>query len=318
MNNTETTTTQNPKGISSLLGHTLALITAFVWGITFVSTKLLLESYSPLAIMVMRFTLAYIGLWIIHPHFYRPKSLRSEMNYFLAGLTGVTGYFFLENTALIYTTVSNTGLILASAPLFVALVAHFFTHDERFHTNLLTGFFVAVAGVALVIFNGQAYLKVNPLGDFLAVLAALIWAFYSLAIKRMDHNLSAIFLTRRTFFYGILLGLAWLLATEGGLNLSYLSTKGNSYHLLFLGLIASGMCYVFWSLAIRAIGAIKTSNYIYLMPLFTMVASWLVLKESITPLMLVGGGCILLGVYITERGWPFTTSNGSESAARRP
>lgn len=289
---------------SKVLGHLLALFTAFIWGITFVSTKLLLSSYSPLAIMVMRFSLAYVGLWLIHPKFYAPKSIKSELNFFLAGLTGVTGYFFLENTALIYTSVSNTGLILAAAPLFVALVAHFFTPDEHFHINLLIGFFVALLGVALVIFNGQVYLKVHPLGDMLAIAAAIIWAFYSLAIKRMDTKVSPIYLTRRTFFYGIILGLVWLILQEGSIDFSLLKTNGNYFHVAFLGLIASGMCYVFWSMAIRAIGAIKTSNYIYLMPLFTMITSWIVLKETITPLMLIGGLLILLGVYITERGLP--------------
>ncbi len=287
----------NPK----LLGHGLALFTAFVWGVTFVSTKLLLGSFTPLAIMVMRFSLAYVGLWLIHPRFYKPVHLREELNFFMAGLTGVTGYFFLENTALIYTTVSNTGLILASAPLFVALVAHYFTHDERFYINLLIGFVVAMIGVGLVIFNGQTYLQVNPIGDLLAVASAVIWAFYSLAVKRMNHEHSPLLLTRRTFFYGLLVGFIWLMLAEGGIDLSRVVENGNVWHLSFLGFVASGMCYVFWSVAIRHIGAIKTSNYIYLMPLFTMVTSWLVLKESITPLMLVGGGCILLGVYLTER-----------------
>lgn len=286
-----------------LLGHSLALFTAFIWGITFVSTKLLLTTYSPLAIMVMRFTLAYFALWLIHPKFYKFQALKAELNFVLAGLTGVTGYFFLENTALIYTSVSNTGLILASAPLFVALVTHFFTQDEHFHTNLLVGFMVAVLGVGLIIFNGQAYLKVHPLGDLLAVLAALVWAFYSLAIKRMAPDLSPIFITRRTFFYGILFGGIWLVVQEKGIDLSQLTSQGNLFHLVFLGLIASGMCYVFWSVAIRTIGAIRTSNYIYLMPLFTMIASWLVLGEAITPLMLIGGALILVGVYITERGF---------------
>lgn len=284
------------------VGHGLALFTSFVWGITFVSTKLLLESFSPLEIMVMRFVLAYIGLWIIHPKFYRPRSLKEELNFFVAGLTGVTGYFFLENTAMLYTSVSNTGLILASAPLFVALVAHFFTPDERFHANLFVGFIVTIIGVGLIIFNGQVYLSVNPLGDLLALAAAVIWAFYSLAIKRMDHKLSPLFLTRRTFFYGIVLGITWLMVAEGGIDFSKVLVKNNLWHISFLGFIASGMCYVFWSMAIKAIGSIKTSNYIYLMPLFTMATSWLVLKESVTPLMILGGAIILLGVYLTERG----------------
>lgn len=291
--------------VQKIVGHSFALFTAFIWGVTFVSTKILLSSYTPLAIMMLRFSLAYIGLWIIHPKFYKIKSFKEESVFFIAGLTGVSGYFFLENTSLIYTSVSNTGLILASAPLFVAIVTHLFTHDEKFHANLLFGFILAMIGVAFVIFNGQVYLKVNPLGDFLAILSALIWAFYSLMIKKMDQSYSPVYLTRRTFFYGLLIGSLMITGFEGGLDISKIASNLNWMHLLFLGLLASATCYVLWSAAIRRIGAVKTSNYIYLMPLFTMIASAIVLKERITGLMVVGALFILLGVYTSERGLLF-------------
>lgn len=290
-----------------VIGHLFALFTAFIWGVTFVSTKILLSSYTPLAIMMLRFTLAYIGLWIIHPKFYKFKSLKEESIFFFAGLTGVSGYFFLENTALIYTSVSNTGLILASAPLFVAIVTHLFTPDEKFHMNLLFGFFLAMVGVACVIFNGQYYLKVNPLGDFLAILSAVIWAFYSLMIKKMDQNYSPVYLTRRTFFYGLIIGSCLITGIEGGLDIKKVFFHLNWMHLLFLGLLASATCYVLWSAAIRRIGAVKTSNYIYLMPLFTMIASAIVLKEKITGLMMLGAMFILFGVYTSERGLIFSS-----------
>lgn len=285
------------------LGHMLALISVFIWGITFVSTKILLDSYTPLAIMVLRFSLAYLALWIIHPKFYPVRERKEELNFLVAGLSGVSAYFILENSALIYTSVSNTGLILASAPLFVALVSHFFTVDEKFHSNILYGFFFAMAGVALVIFNGQVNLKLNPFGDLLAILSAMVWAIYSLTIKKMDPKYSPLFLTRRTFFYGISTGLVLLLVFEGGLSLKPLIADGAVFHVGFLGLLASGACYVMWNHSIRIIGAVKTSNYIYLMPLFTMIASALVLKEKINVLMVLGGGLILAGVYITENGF---------------
>lgn len=292
-----------------LLGHGFALFTAFIWGITFVSSKLLLEYFSPLAIMVMRFTLAYIGLWIIHPKFYKVKSFKEEFIFLAAGMTGVLGYFFLENTAMIYTTVSNTGLILSAAPLFVAIVTHLFTPDEHFHVNLVYGFGFAMFGVALVIFNGQAVLSVNPLGDFLALLAGVVWAFYSLAIKKMDKSYSPVYLTRRTFFYGASIGAICLIVLEGGADLSPVFKTNSWFHLGFLGLVASATCFVLWNKAIQIIGAVKTSNYIYLMPVFTMVASYIVLDEIINTLMLVGCLFILFGVYVSENGFKLRKRN---------
>jgi len=293
------------QGTQHLIGHMFALFTAFIWGVTFVSTKLLLATYTPLAIMMLRFSLAYIGLWLIHPKFYGFKNFKEESVFFVAGLTGVSGYFFLENSALIYTSVSNTGLILSAAPLFVAIVTHLFTPDEKFHLNLLLGFLLAMVGVALVIFNGQIYLKVNPWGDFLAILSAVIWAFYSLMIKKMNQSYSPVYLTRRTFFYGILIGIVMIAVLEGGLDITKITLRLNWMHIIFLGLLASATCYVLWNAAIRRIGAVKTSNYIYLMPVFTMIASAIVLKEKITTLMIVGCLFILFGVYTSERGLVF-------------
>ena len=124
-----------------VIGHLMALFTAFVWGITFVSSKIILEYFSPMAIMTIRFTLAYVMLWIIHPKILKYRNLKEELTFVAAGLTGVSGYFLMENTALLYTTVSNVGLILAAVPLFVAIVLHLFTDDEQFHVNLLYGFY---------------------------------------------------------------------------------------------------------------------------------------------------------------------------------
>lgn len=285
------------------LGHLLAAFVAFVWGVTFVSSKILLDDYSPLEIMYMRFVLAYVGLWIIRPKHHPFRSFREESIFLIAGVTGVFGYFMLENSAMIYTSVSNTGLILAAAPLFVSIILHVFKQDERFELKILIGFILAMLGVGIIVFNGQVVLKLNGFGDFLAIMAAVIWGFYSLALKQMDRTISSIIITRRTFFYGIIIATPFVFALEGGINFAPLFEGNGWIHIVFLGIVASGICYVFWNLSIRLIGAVKTSNYIYLMPLYTMAASAIVLKEAITPLMYVGCGLILCGVYISERGW---------------
>lgn len=286
-----------------LMGHLMALFTSFVWGVTFVSSKIVLEHFTPLALMTIRFTLAYVALWIIHPKVLKFRGLKEEAIFAAAGLTGVFGYFLMENTAILYTTVSNVGLILAAVPLFVAIVLHLFTDDEHFHINLLYGFIIAITGVGLIIYNGQVNLEVNPFGDFLAIMAALVWALYSLALKKINNQLSPIIITRRIFFYGASAGVVMLMLVEGGTNLKPLFTTNAWMHVGFLGLVGSATCYVFWNKAINLIGAVKTSNYIYLMPLFTMVASVVVLNEVITRLMIVGCILILIGVYVAENGF---------------
>lgn len=290
---------------NELTGHVMALIAIFIWGTTFISTKIILKNLTPVEILFYRFLIAYFALIIIYPKFHKIKSLREELLFLSLGLSGVTLYFFVENTALKYTLASNVGLLLSTAPIFTALLAHFFTQDERFNKNFLIGFLVAIVGIFLVIFNGKFVLKLNPIGDVLALMAAVFWSVYSILLKKVSKEYNHIYVARKTFFYGLLtiIPMTFLLGSD------LKATNGISLNLVlnvvFLGLGASAMCFVFWNNAISTLGAIKSNNYVYLVPLITMVTSVIILHEKVNALMI--GGCILilLGVYISDNGLKF-------------
>lgn len=165
-----------------LTGYCFAAFTVVVWGSTFISSKVLLEFYTPAQIMLTRFILAYCALWLL-----RPKrltlTLKQEGTFFLLGLLGCTAYFYTENTALSYTLASNVSIIVAAAPIFTAILAHF-AGEERFRVSTLAGFLVAFSGVILVVCNGTFVLKLNPRGDLLALAAAVCWAIYSVLLRR--------------------------------------------------------------------------------------------------------------------------------------
>lgn len=164
-------------------GHLLALITIIIWGTTFVATKTLLRDYDALQIMLMRFFLAWVLLLLLTRRIEKPVSLKEEAGIFALSLSGVSLYYFFENTALTYTLASNVSIILAAAPIFTAVLAHIFTKDEKLNGRIWAGFVIAIAGVVLVVFNGTYVLKLNPLGDALSILAALSWGVYSVLLK---------------------------------------------------------------------------------------------------------------------------------------
>ncbi len=289
--------------MNNKLGHGLAIITVFIWGITFIATKIVLEELDPAEILFYRFIMAYILLLILHPKQIRFTDVKTELIFLGLGLSGVTLYFLAENMALQYTLASNVSLILSSVPILTALFAHVLTHDEKLKSSFVLGFIVAFLGMVLVIFNGHV-LKLKPLGDLLALLAAVTWGIYSILlkkIKKMHPDFKSIYIVRKTFFYGVLLcipvllGLSCDLKPTTSLNVSFL---GN---ILFLGIIASALCYVLWNQSVNLIGVIKASHYIYFIPVITMVASAIVLRETINLLMVGGCGLILSGVYISER-----------------
>lgn len=111
-------------------GHLFGAFSVLVWGTTFVSTKVLLRAFTPLEIMVARFTLGFLALLIVGKGLMRPQKRWHEGLFALAGLSGVTLYFLMENIALTYISASLVGVIVAAAPLFTALIAAVVLHEK--------------------------------------------------------------------------------------------------------------------------------------------------------------------------------------------
>ena len=103
------------------LGHLAALFTVVNWGTTFIATKLLLEAFTPIEILLFRFVLGFLALWLVCPRRLKVGDWHREAVFAAAGLTGVCLYYLLENIALTFSTASNVGVIVSASPLFAAL-----------------------------------------------------------------------------------------------------------------------------------------------------------------------------------------------------
>ena len=281
--------------------YAIAVAIITVWSTTFVSTKVLLRSLSPEEIMFCRHILAYLALLAAYPHRHRSSGIREELLFAGAGLFGGTLYFLTENYALKFSMASNVGLLMATAPMLTVLVARFLSADEPFNKQLGVGCGIAFLGVFLVIFNGHFVLKLHPLGDFLAVVAALTWAFYSILVKRIGNRYNGVYITRKIFFYSIVTMLPFLAFGDFRCDFDRLLNPGVFLNLLFLGVVASMLCYVLWNAAMHRLGAVRTTNYIYFNPLVTIVAAALCIGERITLAALAGAALILYGMWRAER-----------------
>jgi drug/metabolite transporter (DMT)-like permease len=282
------------------LYYLIAVLVMTIWSITYVSIKVLLNTLTPVEIMFYRFVVAYVVMVILHPKGFKPVSLREELLYIGAGISGGTMYFLTQNYALNYTSASNVGLLIAMAPVLTAIAAHFYTKNEKFKSSLLIGFAMAFAGSFLVIFNGRFEVQVHLLGDLLAIGSALCWAVYSIFIKKIDNTRNAILITRKIFFYSILTMLPALPLSGFTFNLAPFANPAVLLNLLFLALLASCACFLLWNKVIWELGAVQSSNFIYLSPLITLLSSAILLGEQITVYAACGGALILAGVYISE------------------
>lgn len=285
----------------TLTGHLLAIFSILVWGTTFIVTKLLLEHFSPAAILFYRFLIGYLMLWILYPHRLKTRDFKEEFMFFISGASGVTIYFLCENFALTYTYASNVSIIVATAPFLTGLFAHFIS-KEKMKKSFVVGFILAIAGIAIISFNGSLALHLNPLGDILALGASVCWAAYSLVtvyVSRPEY--SSIAVTRRIFFYGLVSMIPALWICDYNFDTTYLLRPDTLGMIGYLGIIASGLCYIAWNKAMTYLGAVKTSVYIYLIPVITMIFSFFILGEKMT--LISVGGCILIlaGLFLSER-----------------
>jgi len=291
-------------------GHLFSLFTIFIWGTTFISTKILLKTFSPIEILFIRFVIGYFALLALYPHRLNVKERKQELYFAGAGLCGITLYFLLENIALTYTFASNVGVIISIAPFFTAIFAHLLLAGEKMRAQFFIGFAVAVAGIFLISFNGSSQLKLNPMGDILAVLAAVVWAIYSVLTKKISgYHYHTILVTRRIFFYGLLFMMPVLFLFKFEPHMGQIVKPVNLFNILFLGFGASAICFVTWNYALKILGAVKTSVYIYMVPVITVITSVLILHETITGTAVLGILLTLAGLFISEIKLPARHQN---------
>lgn len=282
-------------------GHLAAALTVFIWGTTFISTKVLLRDFQPVEILFFRFVMGFSALFIVCPRRLKGVTRSQELTFVAAGLCGVCLYYLLENIALTYTMASNVGVICSVAPFFTAVLSHLFLKQtERLSAKFFMGFIVSMIGIGLISFNGSA-LHLNPAGDLLALLASFVWACYSILTKKIsNYGYNTILTTRRTFFYGILFMIPAMFLFDSQWNFDKFADPVNLLNILFLGLGASALCFVTWNFAVKLLGAVRTSVYIYIAPVVTVVTSFLVLHEPITYMTGVGTVLTLTGLLLSE------------------
>lgn len=284
-----------------LLFHLITALVVIIWGTTFVSTKVLIQNgLGPIEIMFYRFVLAYFCLLMVSHKRLWADNWKDEFMLMLSGLTGGTFYFIAENTALGITQASNVALLVCTTPIFTALLVHWI-FKEPLRRNMIIGSIIALIGVGLVVFSGSVLLQINPLGDFLSIMAALMWAVYCLILKPLGKKYPTAFITRKVFLYSVISLLVYFLFDPLQVKIEVLFHPVVTLNLLFLGIVASMLCFIAWNAAVKVLGPSRTANYIYVQPFSTLVLSSIILSEIITLASMIGALCIIGGVYLAEK-----------------
>lgn len=289
--------------------HLVALFTIFVWGTTFVSTKVLLVNLSPLWILLLRFVIGFIVLCALRPHILRLYERKHELLFVAAGATGIAAYYLLENVALVFTTATAVGVIVAASPLFTAIASALLGDRSSLNAKFFAGFLLAMGGLVVVGIGAESDSMVTSLGqaslfgDLLALLAALVWAIYSVLVQKIASlGYETISSTKRTFLWGLvfIVPISFLF---GGSFVSpeVLFRWDTMLNLLFLGVVASAACFVTWGISVKHLGPTISTTYIYLVPAITTTASILLLGEPLNMYIVLGVLMTIAGLLLSQK-----------------
>lgn len=288
-----------------LLANIGAILVMVAWGTSFLSSKVLMVDggFTPVEVFIYRFVFAYILLLAFTYKKIRAANYTDELLFMVCGMCAGSIYFITENYALKLTTTGNVSLLVAISPILTTvLMAILYRFIPKI--NVIIGSLIAFAGVACIIFSSDADFEVNPAGDLIALSAALSWSIYTIAVKRLTPIYSSLFITRKLFFYGVITGLPLLFIQREPLKLSLLFDLSQPQYIsnfLFLGLFCSAFAYFVWNEVMKILGSIKANNYLYVQPLITMIAGYIVLGEQIFFLGYLGCALIIGGIIISEK-----------------
>ena len=281
----------------SVIGyHFVAFLTIAIWGSTFVFTKILLQhGLSPAHIFTLRFIIAYLLMLA-------GSMITRRFKLFSDSWRGGSLYFLTENASMLYTTATNTSLIVCSCPIFaMMLFALVYRHTEHISGIQVIGSLIACLGMAIVVLNGRFVLHLSPLGDLLAFGACLCWAFYSLLMKPALQRYNALFITRKVFFYGLVTIIPYYFIEPGFPSMEVVLRPDVLWNLLFLSVVASMLCFIMWNWVIGKLGAVVATNWVYFNPITTIIFAWWLLHETITVWFLLGSLLIIVGMMLSDK-----------------
>lgn len=283
-------------------GHLAGILAVAMWGYSFVSSKVLLENgLGPVQVYALRFILAYIIVLCFSHRRLWSNTIADEMMLALCGLTSGSLYFIAENTALQYTLATNVSLLTSMSPLLTAILLAALYKNQKLGIGTWIGSLLAIMGVGCVVFNSSTDFQIRPLGDILSLAAALSWAVYSLILRRISAGYDVWFITRKTFFYGLVTSVPFLLFEPWPEHFGQVMSRGDVIgNLLFLGLGASFFAYLMWAQSVRVIGALRANNYMYFQSIITLIVSYFVLNEPITIVGVAGIVLIVGGLWVGD------------------
>lgn len=285
------------------LGIILGLTVIFFWGISFVAIKIVVSVIPPITMATMRFAISWFILWLFSKLTLKERKLPKKAKWLsiLAGIWGITIYFMFENFGVSFTTPSQASILIATVPIFTIIIADIFRRkSSSFMLYLMS--FVSFAGVSMIIVSNGFELKGDALGDLLMLGAAISWGMYTLYINKLfnyDNLLTTVEMTKWGLIFLIPFSIIELSIERPDITTFFRADV--ILWLVFLGALCSGFGYLIWNYAVRSLGSRTSSSLIYLIPVVSVLADTMILKNIPSIWIYIGGVITMIGVILGEK-----------------
>jgi drug/metabolite transporter (DMT)-like permease len=288
---------------SKKLAHTLALFLMLVWGISYLSIKVVVAEINPVLSAFYRFLIASIILYIVLKRKYPQERLLKEDRFKMAlgGFFGVSLYFFFENYSVLYTSASNVAILISSIPVFT-LIAQRIIFKEKLTMWKVVGAAMSAIGIIVIIASKEriSLFSKGTIGDIMALASALCWVIYNIVTSKFKGSYKSITITTYQGIWGCLFLTPSLFFSK----ISIPSVK-TSLNLLFLAVFCSCIAYVIYVYCLEQLGATVITTYINLQPIVSLASAYVILNESITVWQIAGSIIIIAGVFLVGLGDKF-------------
>lgn len=272
-----------------------------LFGLSFIASKQALAGIGIFQLVFSRYLIALILLTIIvwrdRKKFYIVK--RDRRQFLLLTLVEPVGYFIFETLGVKYTTPSSVSLIIATIPVF-SLIFAFWIIKEKFHWQAVIGITISFLGVYFIVSRqSQTVLAPFPvLGNLFALGAAVSAGLYNVLCRRLTQTYSPLTITYYQSIVATIIFLP-LAVGESFLRSSILIDWPIILSVLYLGIGSSVLAYLILNFTLSRLPTYRVAIYANLIPVVTILASWLIFNELLQFLQLAGAGLIIGGIYLT-------------------
>ncbi|NQU55470.1 MAG: DMT family transporter [Bacteroidetes bacterium] len=277
------------------------VLVMFLWGMAFVFFKIALESFRPISIIMMRLVVSVPFIFIAAKLLKKLQKVKKEHYKYLLLMAFFEPflYFLGESFGLVYVSSTLASVMVATIPLIVPIAAYFIFSERLSHLNIF-GLFISTFGVVAVVLSVEAEWGATLKGIVLMFLAVLSATGYTLLSKKLSGFYNGFTITIWQNIFGVSMFLPIFLIWDFKVLMNTVPQTNSIYAVLYLAIFGSSVTFIIFTRAVRELGAAKANIFANLIPVFTAVASFFLLKEEMPLLKVLGILIVLVGLILSQ------------------